>query len=306
MRILVLLIFFSFCKLSFSQNRYEAFGIHDVWKIVDLESMTEVETPNYTDWHRAYLDLLCMKGDNFIDLYHKQKGFIKRFNQKRPESVRINDRTFFYFYDKDSTYLIPGIYSEKIVLPKRYVHLRSENGYLICKKDENYDVFISSNLNKPFLEDIKAADYFFREVVDKKDNKKLTLHLFFGKDHTLIYDSQFLLLQTLNSASDFFQVEQYILQDYIIMEDVPKEKDEVFITEGLFENDSKSMKIIKDATYTLKTNNIFDWSFYDDNNFLLLYNYDRNEYYRFQIDFENKIFLIPLDLQKEIGIQFEN
>src|SRR5690606_18761080 len=305
MRYFCLLIFF-FTSHSFSQQRFEVFTINETHSIVDLESYTKVEAPLYKHYDVAYLDIICMIGAGFLALYHKQEGFIKRFNQDRPQSVRINGKTFFYFYDEVSTYLIPAIYSEKIILPKRYIHLRKEKGFLICKKDENYDVFISSNLNEPSLEDIQATNYFFREVVDKKDNKKLSIHLFFGKEHTFIYDSQFALLQTLNSASSFSQVEQYILKDYIILEDVPKGKDEVFIQETIYNKYSQSFILEKDKIYKISTNRVFDWSYYHYDEKILLYNYERKEYYLFKVDFENMKFLIPLDLQKDLGIQFEN
>lgn len=303
--ILSVFLLICFVKLN-AQQRYESFVINDSYYIVDLETMTQVETPSYIGSHGAFLDVLCMRGEDFIDFYDLQSGFIKRFNQFRPESIRINGKTFFYFYDEVSTYLIPGIYSEKIILPKRYIHLRKEKEFLICKKDENYDVFISSNLNEPFLEDVQATNYFFREVVDKKDNKKLSLHLFFGKEHTFIYDSQFTLLQTLNSGSSFSQVEQYILNDYIILEDVPKGKDEVFTQELIYNKYSQSFILEKDKIYKISANRVFDWSYYQYDEKILLFNYERKEYYLFKVDFENMKFLIPLDLQKDLGIQFEN
>jgi|SRR5690606_10663630 len=305
MRYFCLLIFF-FTSHLFSQQRFEVYTINENHNIVDLESYTKVEAPFYKNYHEAYLDIICMIGDGFLDLYHKEEGFVKRFNQRRPESVRINGRIFFYFYDENSTYLIPGIYSEKIVLPKRYIHLRNEKEYLICKKDESYDVFISSNLNETVLEDIKATNYFFRDVVNKEDNKNLNLHIFFGKEHTFVYDSQFRLLQTLNSASNSSQVEQYILKDYIILEDVPKVKDEVFYYEAYSNNNTHTISITKDKMYNISTKRNYNWMYYDNDDKLLLYNLDRNEYYRFKVDFENKRFLIPLNLQNEIGIQFEN
>lgn len=304
MKYLCLIIFF-FANYLYAQQKFEVYVVNDNYYIVDLETETRVETVNYKDAHGAYLDILCMIGDGFLDLYHKEEGFVKRFNQRRPESVRINERIFFYFYDEVSTYLIPGIYSEKIVLPKRYIHLRNEKEYLICKKDDNYDVFISTNLNEPVLEDVQATNYFFREVVDKKDNKKLSLHLFYGKDKTYLYDSDFKLVRTETSASDFFEVEKIVLENYTIIEDVPKVRDEVFVKEVLFEKKSKSMKINKQVSFMIGSNDIFDWTFYDSDNTLFLYNYDRSEYYIFKVDFENKRFLIPTELREKIGLRFE-
>jgi len=65
------------------------------------------------------------------------------------------------------------------------------------------------------------------------------------------------------------------------------------------------MKINKQVSFMIGSNDIFDWTFYDSDNTLLLYNYDRSEYYIFKVDFENKRFLIPTELREKIGLRFE-
>jgi len=41
-------------------------------------------------------------------------------------------------------------------------------------------------------------------------------------------------LETETAASDFFEVEKIVLENYTIIEDVPKVRDEVFVKEVLF------------------------------------------------------------------------
>jgi len=128
--------------------------------------------------------------------------------------------------------------------------------------------------------------------------------LFFGKDKTYFFDSDFKLIKIDSYSSGFYDVEKKVLEDYTILEDVPKVKDEVLVIEGLFEKNSKSMSITKEVSYVIETNDIFDWSYYDFDDTVSLYNYDRSEYYIFKVDFENKRFLIPTDLREKIGLKF--
>lgn len=303
MRYFCLIILF-FASHLFAQQRYEAYVVNDGYYIVDLKTMTKINTPDYIGQHSAYLDVLCMKGNSFMDFYDLQNGFFKRFNQFRPDVVYINKEAHFCFYDNETTYLIPGTYSKKIKLPKKYHYLRSEEKYLICKYNELYDVYDSSNLGKPILTGLNATDYIFRKVQDKVTNTITGLHLFYGKDKTFFYDSNFELIRTEISTSDFYKVEQLVLNNYMILEDVPKGRDDFFINEGLFEKNANSLKVTKGITYEISTYRFFDWTFYDSDDTLILHNYKRKEYYVFKVDFKNRRFLIPSELQNQIGLEF--
>jgi len=126
---------------AISQQRFESYVVKDKYCIVDLNTMLELETLNYIARHDAYADVLSMIGDGYTDFYDKNTGFLKRFNQRRPDSFTLDGIFYFSFYDEGKTFLIPGYYSKRIVLSKKYEYLRAVQNFLICRKISCYRLF---------------------------------------------------------------------------------------------------------------------------------------------------------------------
>ena len=302
----ITVIFFLYCNLIFAQNKYEAFRLNDEYGIVDTSNLSEHVKPKYIRHHTAFSNVLCLMTNSYTDFYDKNIGFLKRFNQSRPELIHHKNETYFCYFDEENSYLIPHNYYNRIILPKRYIDLFCNKDYLICKGEGYFDVYEWGNFINPLISNVKAIHYVFRQLLVKNSDNIIGAYLFFGRDETFHFNDDFELVKTYEKVSEVYQLEKLLIKNYGIVEDVPKVSDyEPFIKTSFFVTDSNFMDISNEEgeEYKIKTNKKYDWSLYDEE-YLVLHNTKRNEHYSFLIDFKNKKFLIPKEYQKTIGIKF--
>ena len=296
--LLSLLVLFSFI---FSQNRYSAFGHNGVFGIVDKTNLTEFLAPSYQRVDFFFTDYLAMKKDSQVDFYSKSNAEKFSLIDQEQDEIKLNDRNYYHYQDANASYLIPDLVAEKIKLPKKYKSIIVYKDFLIGALENSFDIIDFKN--QKVSKSIKAIYYHAGTFNNHLNSKTEDLIVFYGTAIIEVYDDQQKLLKAYKSNEKSKEtVLKIISKDF---EYVPTPEmvyradvaDPDWASESL-QNRTK-IWLSKDKRKYFSIAGRCEIHYADGKNWISIQSYSQQQTFQFEVDFENKIFIIP---QKYIDI----
>lgn len=297
----MLLILFSVFTFGFSQNRYSAFGHNGIFGIVDKINLTEFLVPSYQRVDFFFSDYLAMKKDSQVDFYSKYKAEKFSLTDQEQDEIKLDNRNYYHYQDASVSYLIPNLVAEKIKLPKKYKSIIEHKDSLFGSLENSFDIIDFKN--QKVSKSIKAIYYHSGTFNNKLNSKTEDLIVFYGNATIEVYDEQQKLLKAYKSNEKSKEtVLKIISKDF---EYVPTPEmvyradvaDPDWTSESL-QNRTK-ISLNKDKRKHFSISGRCEIHYADGKNWISIQSYSQQQTFQFEVDFENKKFIIP---QKYIDI----
>lgn len=216
--IFILIVLLLITSSRAQEKKYYEFGYKDKYGIVD-QTGEEIFAPIY-NWSVYTLD----EKSNYIALnsheigglvVNTESGTIQKFDYMRDTHIiNLDDEKFFYAYDKNGSYLLNTLDSEKkIVLPKKYFDIKQEGNYLFCYIDnENADILSKADrkaIRKNFPV-VKSSSY--------QTEGGQTIYVLEQKEGTLFLDENLKQIVFTEKILDSFeQIKEFLSSKKIIL-----------------------------------------------------------------------------------------
>ena len=307
MKKIISLTLLAISTLIFSQNRYAAFGHNRTYSIVDTSDQTEFLAPTYQDVEFFFTDYLAMKKDRETDFYSKQTGEKKTMTMTFEKDIKIDDKYYIHYKDQNFSYLIPKHFSERLKLPNKYENLRQNKDYIIASLGNSYDIIDLKSLKT--IKTIKASAYWSGIFDAIKTSKTEGLLVFYGNATIEVYTDQLKLLKTYKSSEKSREKVLYIIKKDFVEQET-KEANQSFMA-GIpiwgfktVENLTK-VWLYKDNQKHFTVAGRCEAQYTSGKNWVEIQALEKHQTFQFEVDFENKKFIIPQKYIDVMDLKFD-
>lgn len=307
MKKFLLLILLSVFTFGFSQNRYSAFGHNGIFGIVDKTNLTEFLVPSYQHVDFFFTDYLAMKKDSQVDFYSKSNTEKFSLIDQEQDEIKLNDRNYYHYQDANASYLIPDLVTEKIKLPKKYKAIIEHKASLFGSLENSVDIIDFKN--QKISKSIKAIYYHAGTFNNHLNSKTEDLIVFYGNATIEVYDDQQKLLKIYKSNEKSKETVLKIISkdfEYVPTPEMVYRAD-VADPDWAYERLQNRTKIwlSKDKRKYFSIAGRCEIHYADGKNWISIQSYSQQQTFQFEVDFENKKFIIPQKYIDKLDLKFD-